>query len=255
MIHLLLLLLAAPLSQPTLDEVRYTDCLKLADGDSAAASAQADMWLQQQPNDNVLGLACRGYAYANGYNFLQASHSFANAARAAARRLDQRQAGFWMQAANAAIADGNSSAALEYIDNALKTGRLSTVEQSDAQVDRARAFVIAARETDAETALAQARTSGPENPTAWLLSATLARRLDKLTEAQGYIAVAARLAPRLPEIALEAGNIALAAGDKRQARKQYALSIALSPTSRMADTARSRLAQLEGNSAEPAQGR
>jgi tetratricopeptide (TPR) repeat protein len=249
MIQLLLLLLAET-AQPTLDEVRYSECLKLAESDSAAASAQADMWLQQQPNDNVLGLACRGYAFANGYNFLQASHAFAEAARASARRLDKRQAGYWMQAANAAIADGNSSAALEYIDNAIKTGRLKQTEVSDAQVDRARAFVIASRETEAETALAQARKSGPENPAAWLLSATLARRMGKLGEAQGYISTASRLAPLMTEIALEAGNIALAAGDISMARKQYRQVIEFAPKSRMADTAKARLGSIDSDKNE-----
>ncbi len=50
---------------------------------------------------------------------------------------------------------------------------------------------------EAETALANARTLDPQSPYAWLLSATLARRLDKLDEAQRFIETAADALARL----------------------------------------------------------
>ena len=74
---------------------------------------------------------------------------------------------------------------------------------------------------DAAKALANARTLHPENGTAWLLSATLARRMEKLPDAISYIQTAASLLPRDPAVALEAGNIAIAAGDEAAARKQW----------------------------------
>jgi tetratricopeptide (TPR) repeat protein len=74
---------------------------------------------------------------------------------------------------------------------------------------------------DAEAALTTARKLSPENGTAWLLSATLARRMNKLSDALSYIQTTAALLPRDAAVALEAGNIAIAAGDEGAARKQW----------------------------------
>ena len=52
-----------------------------------------------------------------------------------------------------------------------------------------------------------------------MLSATLARRLNKLPDALAFIQTAAALLPSDPAVALEAGNIAIAAGDDNTARK------------------------------------
>ncbi len=244
MMFALFLLFVANPAQPTLDEVRYNDCLKLAERDAASALVEADSWVRAQPRDNALGLACRANAHATAFNFLQASLTFADAARAAANRLDSREAAFWMQAANAAIADGDSKNALVYIDEALKSGRLKDAELADARIDRARALVLAGREVEAGADLAEARLHAPENAAAWLLSATLSRRVGKLSDAQAYISTASKLAPRMAEVALEAGNIALASGDRKLARSHYETTVSLAPKSRMADTAKARLAEL-----------
>jgi tetratricopeptide (TPR) repeat protein len=94
--------------------------------------------------------------------------------------------------------------------------------------------------------LANARTLDAQNALAWLLSATLARRLGKLDQAQGFIQTAAALAPDYVETGLEAGVIAMLQGREDAARTSWQSVIAVEPTSEAAATARGYLAQLEG---------
>jgi Flp pilus assembly protein TadD len=111
------------------------------------------------------------------------------------------------------------------------------------EVDRARAMVMQGREGEAEATLAAARTLDAQSPFAWLLSATLARRLGKLDDAQGYIETAAALSPDYPEIGLEAGVIAMLDGRQEAAEASWRSVVELSPDSAEAASARSYLAQ------------
>ena len=130
---------------------------------------------------------------------------------------------------------------------------LDDKERADSEVDRARALVALNRPADAEKSLSTARQLSPENGTAWLLSATLARRLGKLPDALGYIQTSAALLPRDAAVALEAGNIAIAAGDEAAARKQWEQTIAIAPASRQANSAQAQLAALSANPTPPAE--
>ena len=65
--------------------------------------------------------------------------------------------------------------------------------------------------------------------------------MEKLPDALSYIQTAASLFPRDPSVALEAGNIAIAAGDQAAARKQWEQTIAIAPTSRQANSAQLQL--------------
>ena len=89
----------------------------------------------------------------------------------------------------------------------------------------------------------------PQAPLTWLLSATLARRLGKLDEAQGFIEIAAALAPDYPETALEAGVIAMLQGREDAAKASWESAVELDDGGLTADIARGYLAQL----AEPAE--
>src|SRR5690606_20562079 len=120
------------------------------------------------------------------------------------------------------------------------------------QVDLARALVLQGDATRADAALAHARQLDPQSPFAWLLSATLARRLEKLDEARKYIETAAALAPDYAETALEAGVVAMLSGDEDAARKNWSTVIALEPDEEAAATARGYLAQLDAPPAEEA---
>jgi tetratricopeptide (TPR) repeat protein len=122
-------------------------------------------------------------------------------------------------------------------------------------MDRARALVALGREDAALGALEAATTLAPERAEAWLLKATLLRRLGQLPLAQTAIERAAPLAPGAagigPEIGLEAGVIAVLAGRDEAARQSWQSVIDLAPESPAAATAKDYLAQL-GDAAETA---
>ncbi len=251
---LFLLLQAAPPAAtqplPTLNELQFTECLDLARKDAASAITEASLWAQQ--GGGYLARACQGFALASDFKFDLAIPLLTEAAKGAEERKDPRAARFWAQAGNAAIADDKPADALTALDRALIVAAANT-EKADIEVDRARALVALDRSDDAVTALATARQLGPENGTAWLLSATLARRLSKLPDALTFIQTAAALLPRDPSVALEAGNIAIAAGDEAAARKQWEQTIAIAPTSRQAISAQTQLAALSESPTAPAE--
>ena len=233
---------------PTLAELQFTECLDLARKDAPSAITDASLWAQQ--DGGYLARACHGFTLATDFKFNLAVPVLVEAAQGAEAKNDPRAARFWAQAGNAAIADNQPGEALTALDRALSVATVNT-EKADIEVDRARALVTLGQPDGAVTALTNARQLGPENGTAWLLSATLARRMDKLPDALAYIQTAASLLPRDPAVALEAGNIAVAAGDETAARKQWEQVIAIAPTSRQANSAQSQLAALSPTSTPP----
>lgn len=241
----LFLLQAAPVAAqplPTLDEVQFAECLTLASKDPVSAISSASLWAQEK--GGYLARACHGFALATDFKFDLAVPILAEAATLAAAKGDPRAARFWAQAGNAAIASGQPDVAVDALSNALVSNTLDNNERADGEVDRARAFVALGKNADGEAALATARQLAPENGAAWLLSATLARRLNKLPDALAFIQTAAAVLPSDPAVALEAGNIAIAAGDDNMARTQWELAIKIAPNSRQATTARAQLAAL-----------
>ena len=250
---ILLMMQTAPVAQkplPTLNELQFEECLTTARTDPASAVTEASLWSQQ--GGDYLAKACHGFALANDFRFAEAVPLLTDAAQGADAQLDNRAARFWAQAGNAAIAADMPEEALSTLDKAMQSAAPTNSERADIEVDRARTLVALNRADDAVAALSNARTLGPENATAWLLSATLARRLAKLPDALAYIQTAATLSPRDAAVALEAGNIAFAAGDEATARKQWEQVIAIAPDSRQATTAQKQLAALGATSTPPA---
>lgn len=246
---------ATPLSAqplPTLDEVQFSECLKQAVTDAPSAVTQASEWAQK--GGGYLARACHGYALATEFKFDLAVPLLTEAAQGAEAKKDDRAGRFWAQAGNAAIAVGEVDVALESLNRALAATALVAAERADIEIDRARALVILNQNAEAETALTTARGLASENATAWLLSATLARRENKLPDALGFIQTAAALAPRDPAVALEAGNIAIAAGDDASARKQWEQVLAIAPNSRQATSAKAQLAALGPSPTPPMDG-
>ena len=238
----LLLQLAAAQPLPTLDEVQFAECLTLASKDPASAISSASLWTQEK--GGYLARACHGFALASDFKFDLAVPMLTEAATLAEAKGDPRAARFWAQAGNAAIAAGQPDVAVDALGKSLASNALDNDERADSEVDRARALVALGKSADGETALATARQLAPENGAAWLLSATLARRLNKLPDALVFIQTAAALLPIDPAVALEAGNIAIAAGDDNTARTQWEQAIKIAPNSRQAVTARAQLATL-----------
>ena len=245
---LLFPLLLQSAALPTIDELRLSDCIQLANKDASSAIVEGNKWRQE--NGGWRADICTATGYARNFEFARSLPYFESGAEFASAESDERANLFWLQAGNAAITADKPRDAIRYFDRALAKGALPDTDRADALIDRARAHVDAGQEAQAKTDLFAARRLAPENQMAWLFSATLARRNAELDEAQTFIATSASLAPKDPAIALEAGNIAAAANDLAQAAKQWKLVMELAPTSRQAISAARLLAKIEGESME-----
>jgi tetratricopeptide (TPR) repeat protein len=237
---------AAPAPQPTVAEDRLSVCLKHARTDPTSAIVEASAWLSGASGaDASYPQQCLGLAYTVLLRWDAAERAFLSAREAAAADDHFRRAQLATMAGNAALAGERAVDALGALELAAGDAATSADDglRSMVEVDRSRALVIQGREADAEASLALARTLDPQSPFAWLLSATLARRLGKLDEAQGYIETAAALAPNYPETGLEAGVIAMLAGRQEAAEASWRSVIELAPDSAEAASARAYLAQ------------
>ena len=112
--------------------------------------------------------------------------------------------------------------------------------------DHARALVGMDNMEQAAATLAQARVWAPQDGAIWLLSATLARRMDNLAAAQGFIETAALLDGANPAIALEAGLIAVLGGFDDAARASWQSVLATGAGTAEAAIAQDYLTQLDG---------
>jgi tetratricopeptide (TPR) repeat protein len=233
---------------PLADQARFDACMDMATDDPASGIVAANEWLIA--GGGYFARHCLGFAYAKDGRWAAAADAFVSAARDAELARDQRAANLWTQAGNAALAMGDGEKALAHFDAAMAQGVAQGLLLGELHLDRARALVVAGRTAEAEAALEEAHKLAPEDPLAWLLSATLARRLGKLERAQADIDIAARLAPRDPEVALEAGNIAASAGKYDVARRNWTQAVEIRPEGPIAKTARAHLSELDRVEAE-----
>jgi tetratricopeptide (TPR) repeat protein len=222
----------------------------LADARSAPhrAARNAEKWLGKAEGiAKVHAGHCLGLALAG----LELWEDAATTLLAARDRLAEEdrsyRARLGAMAGNAVFAQGEFEAALSAFgtaqDDALAGGNVQLA--GSIAMDRAYALVALGRQGEAADLLAQAREALPVDPRAWLLSATLSRRMGKLDEAQAQIERAAELLPIDPEIGLEAGRIAMLSGREESARKSWQSVIDAAPESQAAETARAYLAQLD----------
>lgn len=233
--------------QLSFDEARFEECVKQARTDPATAINTANQWASEAAGEIVAyPQQCLGHAYTSLLRWDAAERAFLTAREALGELEHEWRARLGLQAANAALAGNRPDAALFDISLAERDlGDADPAIGAMIEIDRARALVAAGRESDAVAALDKARTLDPQSPNAWLLSATLARRLGKLAEAQGFIETAAKLAPNYPEIGLEAGVIAMLAGNPQAAKASWESVVALAPNDEAATSAKAYLAQLE----------
>jgi len=221
--------------------------------DEVTANPEVSALAAQKALDTATGSArlraglCLGAALGAMERWDEARTAFLRARDAAAPTDTASRARLGAMAGNAALAGGSAAQALQILDIAQADAKTAADTELTGSIalDRARAFVAASRPGDAEGALAQARTATPGNAQAWLLSATLSRRENKLAQAQTQIERAAQIAPEDPEIGLEAGVIAMLAGREDAARKSWQSVLAAAPGSPAADTAKGYLAQLD----------
>lgn len=206
-----MMILAALMVQATANpgvETHFNTCVNLIATDAAAAQADAEKWRQE--NGGAPALHCLGLAFVAQDRFGPAVTTFEQAARQAAINRDGRAAFFYVQAGNAALAGDDPSQARQMFDAALAIPSLSPAQQGEAHLDRARALVVLNDLGGARGDLDAAVKLVPADPMAWLLSATLARRMGDLPRAESDIGTAITKAPDDAAVAYEAGNIAYA---------------------------------------------
>jgi tetratricopeptide (TPR) repeat protein len=239
--------------QPSRSPGELDNCLAGVSADPLAAVDAAQAWLAKAKGPEAAQAGhCLGVAFGRLERWDEARAAFLQARDASGVGVERARLG--AMAGNAALAGGDAQAALAVLDVAHADAEAANDKPlaGDIAIDRARALVALGRDGDAASALAEARAALPANPQAWLLSATLSRRMGKLAEAQAEIEKAAELLPIDPEIGLEAGVIAMLSGREEAARKSWQSVIDAAPKSEAATTARGYLAQLgEGSTAKP----
>ncbi|PMX56242.1 hypothetical protein C1Y13_29165, partial [Pseudomonas sp. FW305-33] len=95
------------------------------------------------------------------------------------------------------------SKARSALDAALATGTLTGLSLGEEHLDRARAMVAGDDMENARDDIDHALSEVPTDPLAWLLSATLARRMQEVPRAKKDIAEALRLGGDDPAVQLE----------------------------------------------------
>ncbi|KMS55439.1 hypothetical protein V474_20615 [Novosphingobium barchaimii LL02] len=196
---------------------------------------------------------CLGAALSDLGRWDEARGAFVTARDAADTADHSSRARLGAMAGNAALAAGQPGQALALLSPAATDAKIIGDAELTGSIalDRARALVAVKQPDEAAAALAEARTAQPDNAQAWLLSATLSRRQEKLSQAQTQIEKAASLAPQDPEIGLEAGVIAMLSGNETAARRSWNSVLAAGPGSDAAVTAKEYISQLGPESDKP----
>ena len=236
-----LLLTLQDAATPRPEPPRFAECMDLATSDPAAGQANAARWRLE--GGGAAARQCLGVAYANQQRWESAAGAFEEAAREAELAKEAGAADYWAQAGNAWLAAGDPAKARAALNAALASGTLKGLALGEAHLDRARALVAAGDADSARSDLDQALVDAADDPLAWLLSATLARRTGDVPRAKKDIAEALKRAPDDASVQLEAGNIAAMARDETEARTAWTRAIELAPGSPTADAARKALEQ------------
>ena len=193
------------------------------------------------------GEACRGAALSGESDYAGAATAFTAAARNAEVAHEARAADYWAQAGNAWLAAGDAAKARAALDAALAAGTLTDLNRGEAYLDRARALVATGDTKAARVDLYLATKDAADDPLAWLLSATLARRMGDLPRAKLDIAQALRRSADDASVQLEVGNIAAAAGDAAGAQAAWKEAARLAPDAPAGRSAANALTQFAGD--------
>lgn len=247
-------------AQPDPSAAWLESCLDQLDQDPARAHSLAQIRRSEtRGTDRVLANHCLGMAATDLALWDEARAAFIAAREETPDDETRTRARFAAMAGNAALAGGDAEGALALLRLAEADARAAGAVplEAIAATDRARVLVKLGRGEEALGALESATGLAPDRTDAWLLKATLLRRLERLGEAQAAIERAAALTERAPalgpEVALEAGVIAMLDGREDAARRSWQSVVALAPDSALADTARDYLAQIApaGETAPP----
>lgn len=243
---------AAPAVATDPVEERFRQCLEAAASEGETGILAAQAWRDRSSGvEAARASQCMGNAYNYQARWAEAETAFLAARDAEPADQPGRRAVLGAMAGQAALDYQQAGRAEAHYrqahDDALRSGRL-TLSGSIA-AEWSRALVALGKLDEAGKALAEARATSAENPLAWLLSATLARRQDRLAEAQQQIERAAQLMPVDPDIGLEAGVIAVLSGREAAARKSWESVLQVAPGSDAARQAQTYLDQLAAKDA------
>lgn len=228
MIPVLALLLAATGPADTRPaRTRYDECVKETDRNPAAAEKAASDWAAD--GGGVLAAQCLGIALSAQSQWKGALDAFTAGATLSERTRDGRAATLWTSAGDAALAGGDAAGARAALDRAIAVPGFGGPLRGEALLDRARADVALSDLPGARSDINAALPLVDGDPMAWLLSATLARRMGDAVRAKADIHEAELRAPDEPDILFEAGNIAAAAGQIGEARAQWARAVGADP--------------------------
>jgi tetratricopeptide (TPR) repeat protein len=232
---------SAPAPAATDLDARLDKCIDATAADPVAGEKDAIKWRGE--GGAYRAKICLGVAYANQGRWESAAGALEEAAREAETAKEPRAASYWAQAGNAWLGAGKSDKARAAIDAALASGSLTGLALGEAYLDRARARVALGDNDGARSDIDRALTDAAEDPLAWLLSATLARRMNDQHLAKKHIDEALRRSPEDASVQLEAGNVAALMRDEPRARAAWARVIELAPGSPQANSARVALEQ------------
>lgn len=206
----------------------FQACLDQAIESPEQAVAFAQKWRLE--GGSFYARHCMGFAYARAERWAPAMVAFEQAAEEAERGGEMAQsARLWAQAGNAALASGDAAKARTSFDAALARGMPDGLEKGEVHLDRARALVALGDTKAARESLDVALLQAAQDPLAWLLSATLARRSGEMKLAQAHIARAVQLSPDDASVALEEGNIAVLTDHADIARSAWQRAVKLAP--------------------------
>jgi tetratricopeptide (TPR) repeat protein len=234
-------LIAAQASAPPADP-RLRSCTALIRTAPDRAAAEAETWASS--GGGVSARQCLGMALSAQERWAPAATAFEQGARDAEAGLDARRADLWVQAGNAWVAGGEPARAVLAFDSALLVPGISDTLRGQVHLDRARAMVAQNNNAGARTDINRALELTPSDPTAWYLSAALARRQRDLVRAQADIARALELAPQEPGILLLAGTIAGLSGNAAEAERLYRRVVQIAPASEAGQQAQAALATI-----------
>lgn len=242
---LLLAQTAPPATAAKTPGERYRACAAVAERDTRAGVEAADLWAGS--GGGHLAARCKALALSTGGQWKAAAALFDEAAAAAEQAGEPVAWPTYAQAGNAWLAAADAGRARTALDKAIDANVLTGLQRGQAHADRARALVALNELPRARADLDQAVKDAPEDVYAWLLSATLARRMGDLSRARDDIVEAAEREPEEPAILLELGNIAAASGEGEGAKRAWQRVVALAPDSFEARAAQGALAQFDAD--------
>lgn len=223
-----------------------SECSQLALDEPQAALERAQSWFGRSDGLAKAHAAhCEGLALVNLGQLDRAASTFLVARNYVPPENSRYRARLGAMSGNAVLGTGHAEFALDVLEQAAnELGDEPSALAGGISRDRARALVMVGDIAGAQEQLADARRFDPGNAEGWLLSATLSRRLGQLAEAQAQIEQAALRDTQNPSVGLEAGVIAVLAGQDDAARASWQSVIDTAPETPQAEQAQAYLAQL-----------